>query len=168
MRRIRAQLISVLFAFCGMSQASAGQLDLGLGVGAIDNAPDNGFDLYWDLMLGYEFKGYEHWNVGGQIELIRGITNESEVDDEGDLAFSATGFYVTARPKNWWLNFKLGAVDVDYTTMSGDVSDVGVGVGAGIVLGSDKFRVHLFDYQRVMVGDEYFSLYTVSIGIFAY
>jgi hypothetical protein len=162
---LRKILFFWLFVAGGVQQAQAGQFDLGLGISGIDNPTEDAFELAWDVQAGYEFKEYKAWNFGAQIQYSRGLIAESEVDDEIDLAFTSTGLYTTARPNNWWLQFKAGVVRVDYKTMTKDSTDTGAGVGVGIVIGDENFRFHLIDYQRMFVGGESFDMYTISIGV---
>lgn len=158
----------LLLALALSPQLKAGDLDLGLGLAFIDSSGGDALDLGWDLQLGYEFWQQEAWNIGLQLQLTRGITAESEVDDENDLYYSSNALYLTARPENWWLHFKAGVVQADYRMMTTGGSHTGYGLGAGLVIGSDNFRVHLLDYQRVRLGSESFDLYTISIAVLAH
>lgn len=150
-----------------MQQAHAGELDLGLGLSFIEPTKGDAFEIGWDLQAGYEFLEYDSWNFGAQIQLTRGLIDEADVESEGDINYSSNALYFTARPKNWWVQFKGGVVQVDYQTLVKNESTTGYGLGMGVVLNSGDFRIHLIDYQRLTFGSDSFDVYTMSIGVMA-
>lgn len=159
------KLLVFLILIAVTPQIHAESFDIGLGFSFIDAARGDGFTGGWDLQLGYEFSHPEGWNIGGQIQATTGLTNKSNFVDSTDLNYSSTALYLTARPDNWWLYFKGGAVDADFQTLNDNQHTVGVGIGTGIVYNLGGFRVHLLDYQRVFIGSEIFNVYTISITL---
>lgn len=159
------KLLIFLFLIAATPQIYAEPFDIGLGFSYIDAAQGDGFSGGWDLQLGYEFAHPEGWNIGGQIQATQGLTKKSDFVDQSDLAYSSTALYFTARPDNWWLYFKGGIVDADFQTLNDNQHTAGVGAGAGIVYNLNGFRVHLLDYQRVIVGNKSFNIYTISITL---
>jgi len=166
MRYAYLPLLCLLALPC-VPRAEAGEVDFGLGIGLVDSNRGGALDGGWDLQLGYELRQTETWHVGAQLALFRGITSQSEIVDENDLSFSSTGLYLTARPKGWWLQFKGGAVQADYHSLSRDEHNLGYGLGVGVVLGDGAFRLHLLDYQRLTFGADSFNQYTVSFAVLA-
>lgn len=150
-----------------MQQVHAGELDLGLGLSVIESTKGDAFEIGWDFQAGYEFLEYDSWNFGTQIQLARGLIARADVDIEGDLYYSSNALYFTARPENWWVQFKGGVVQAEYQTFVKDVSNTGYGLGMGVVLDYGDFRIHLIDYQRLTFGSDSFDVYTMSIGVMA-
>ena len=92
---------------------------------------------------------------------------EDDVDNEGALKYSSNALYFTARPENWWVQFKGGVVQVEYQTLVKNENNTGYGLGMGVVLDYGNFRIHLIDYQRLTFGSDSFNVYTMSIGVMA-
>ena len=156
------------------SEARAGGLDLGVGLGFVDAADADGFDGGWDLQAGYEIKKTELWNFGAQVHVISGWTTRSDVNEDKEygetdstaMAFDSQAVYLTARPENWWVQFRAGLVHASYYTVEQDEDGFGVAAGVGLVIGSDKIRLHLLDFDRYQIGSDGFNIYSISIGIF--
>jgi hypothetical protein len=168
----RFVLIALFLTFGTCFSAWAGSFNAGVGLGFADSRQTEGFDGGWDLQFGYEMNTTQHWDFGAQFHLIRGWTTKGDVNEEKAygyedstvMAFNSEALYLTARPKNWWILFKAGLVHADYHTVTKDVSDTGLALGVGIVLGSDLLRLHLIDYHRYIIGSEHFDIYTIAIG----
>ena len=160
----------------GSAAARAEGLDFGFGLGFVSAADTDGFDGGWDVQVGYEMKQTEHWNFGAQVHVISGWTDKSSVDEDreyGDIesttmAFDSQAVYLTARPENWWIQFRAGVVHASYYTVTRDENGIGAAVGAGLVIGSETVRLHLLDYNRYQIGSDAFNVYSISIGIFLY
>ena len=156
------------------SEALAEGLDFGFGLGFVDAADADGFDGGWDIQVGYEMKQTDHWNFGAQIHVINGWTPRSAVDEDKEyndpesttMAFDSQALYLTARPENWWLQFRAGLVHASYYTIDQDENGFGVAAGAGLVIGSETVRLHLLDYNRYQIGSDGFNVYSISIGVF--
>jgi hypothetical protein len=169
--------IVLLLTLNVFSEARAEGFDIGVGLGFVDSGNTEAFDGGGDLQVGYEMIDTEDWNFGAQLHLIKGLTSQSDVEDErlvysgydtADstvMAFDSQAFYFTARPEDWWLQFKAGIVHGDYHTVNKDVSDIGTALGVGIVLGSDDVRLHVLDFHRYQIGGDSFNVYSISIGI---
>lgn len=170
-------ICSVLcLALSWSSEVRAQGLDFGFGLGFVDSADADGFDGGWDVQVGYEMKQTEHWNFGAQVHVINSWTSKSEVDedkgyydsDSSSMAFDSQALYLTARPENWWLQFRAGLVHASYYTVDQDEDGFGAAVGAGLVIGTETIRLHLLDYNRYQIGSDGFNVYSISIGIFLY
>jgi len=167
MSRYSVMLVLLVASCLTTPLVQAGQYDLGLGLSFVDSSIKNsdGLELGLDFQIGYEFTEVEDWNLGGQLEIMRGWSNKNEVLDETDLAFSANGIYFTARPKNWFVTFRTGIVQADYTTWTRSNSGTGFAYGLGIVIGSGDLRLHVFDYQHIKIGNDDFDMYTISVAV---
>lgn len=174
----KALMFSLLFLiFNSFYEARAGGFDIGAGLGFADSGNTEALDGGWDLQVGYEMIETEDWNFGAQFHLIKGFTSEGDVKEERLLysgsdntdstimAFDSQALYLTARPDNWWLQFKAGIVHGDYHTVDKDASKMGAALGLGIVVGSEDFRLHLLDFHRYQFGGDSFNVYSISIGI---
>ena len=118
--------IALSLILSSFSEIRAEGLDFGFGVGFVDSDNTEAFDGGLDLQVGYEMIETEDWNFGAQLHLIKGVTSESDVEDERlvysgydttdstVMAFDSQAFYLTARPENWLLQFKAGIVHADY------------------------------------------------------
>lgn len=156
------------------SEARAEGLDIGFGLGFVDSANSDGFDGGWDLQIGYEMKQTEHWNFGAQLHFINGWTSKDAVDEDKEyndtdsttMVFDSQALYLTARPANWLLQFRTGVVHASYYTIEQDKTGFGVAAGAGLIIGSEKIRLHILDYNRYQIGADGFNVYSISIGIF--
>jgi len=155
----------------GISQARAGMIDVGIGLGFANSADSSGFEGGWDLIGGYEWREIQDWNVGGQLHLIRGWTDKSKFNDypsDTTMFFNSTALLVTARPRQeWldWLQLKAGLVNADFKSLQMEGSGTGVALGAGIVMGADMFRLHLLDIEEYWVGGQQFTTFSISIGL---
>ncbi|MGQ0577745.1 MAG: hypothetical protein ACT4PQ_02400 [Betaproteobacteria bacterium] len=161
------------------SPALAGGVDLGAGLGFVNH--EHGFDGGWDIQVGYEFKETEHVNLGVQWQWFKGLTSESNlgVDEEG-MAFRSNALYLTARPRHkalQWLQLKGGVVNANYKIAEYDRSTgtlvvrsdhsgaTGLALGLGLVLGSDRVRFHLLDYQRYSFSGDSFDAFGISLMV---
>ena len=112
-----------------------------------------------------------HWNLGGQLHLIRGWTNKSEFNEypsDTTMYFESTALLATARPKNeWfdWLQLKAGLVNADFKTLAMEGSGTGLALGAGIVMGGDTFRLRLLDIEEYWVGGHRFMTFSINPGL---
>jgi hypothetical protein len=164
---------ALFLLLCTFSEAGAEVFDVGVGVGVAGSGTPDLYDGVWDLQLGYEMETSKEWNFGAQLHLVKGWTSKSDVDEErahGEEASTVTAFdsqalYLTARPEDWWLQFKAGIVHTDYHTVDKDESGVGAAVGIGLVVPSDFIQVHILDYHRYQVGGESFDVLSASVLI---
>lgn len=147
------------------SSSHAADVDIGAGISFIDRSSGNGFDSGWDVQLGYELAHSRALNMGAQLHLTRGTKSGSSMSTGDEMNYSSNALYLTARPHNWWLQFKGGAVQADFSSASGENSHTGYGVGMGIVVDFYGVNMHILDYQRFVFGNESFNLYTISFSV---
>jgi hypothetical protein len=57
----------------------------------------------------------------------------------------------------------VGLAHANYHTVQQDTSGTGLAVGIGIMVGSENFRLHMFDIHRYQIGKESFYIYSFSI-----
>lgn len=167
-------LVLILSSF---SEARAEGFDVGVGFMYVNSpSQENESDLGWDLQLGYEMPEVVEWNFGAQMHLLKGWTSKGDVNEDKALgiedstmmAYDSQALYLTARPKEWWLQFKLGVVHTDYYTVHKDESDVGMAFGVGLVVPSEMIQVHMLDFHHYQVSGESFNVYTVSMLVLFY
>jgi len=171
-----AVLLCSLTAAPGLAEG----FDLGLGLGFVNHK--QGFEGGWDIQIGYEFKQTQRFDIGVQWQMLRGWTSEDSLGTEEGMSFRSNALYLTARPRHEalsWLQFKAGVIHADFKISEFDYTAgsvqlradqngaTGVGLGLGFVLGSEKLRVHLFDYQRYMIGGESFDAFGISLVVLA-
>ena len=166
------QISVLIFAICFAHPVCAGPFNFGLSFELVDATNFNGSDFGLSLQLGYEIKKTEHWNIGLEVDLFNGLTDENDINEYYDtessyMVFDSQAIYVTARPKNWFLHFKAGVVKADYKTATKDTDDIGLALGLSLVFGSDIFgsnrvRFHLLDYQHYKIGGDSFNSRRVS------
>ena len=164
------QILILIFSICFAHPVWAGSFNLGLGLELVDATNFDGDDFGWSLQLGYEIKETEYWNIGLEVDLFNGLTDENDINeyyyaDSSCMVFDSQAIYVTARPKNWFLHFKAGIVKADYTTAIKDIDDTGLALGLSLVFGSGKLRFHLLDYQHYEIGGDRFNTISVSFVI---
>jgi hypothetical protein len=162
MKTIYTRLFPVLLLVAVNIDANAEEVDFGIGLSFVSMGSEYGLDSGFDAQLGYEVVRRGPLNMGAQLHLTRSLSTQSDEYAEGDLNYSSTGLYLTARPHNWWLQFKAGAVKADYATFDRDESRWGYGLGAGIVMDYTGVKVHLLDYQHFAFGKDSFDAYTIS------
>jgi hypothetical protein len=149
----------------------AGGLELGVGFAFPDSRKREGREVGWDVTLGYEFIDLENLNLGLQLQLISGWTEDHKINsfaDPEDMTFNSKALYITARPAHeWfkWLQFKIGAVEADYKTNIYENEGSGFAYGAGIVIGDEKFRLHFMDVQRYRIDDDTFDVFSITVLI---
>ena len=164
----RLTVLPLLLAIgCSAASAQEGSFDVGMGLGFADAADFEGFDGGWDLQFGYEWRETEKWFIGAQLHVIRGWTEEEDLVGGTEMTFDSVATNVTFRPnKPWmrWIQLKAGLVYADYKTFEVDGSGVGVTAGVGVVLGGERFRVHLLDYSRYEVQGAGFNVYSINFG----
>lgn len=174
-------LRSLLFTLCLLlsgiySDAAADDFDLGLGFGFVTVQNDDPFDLGLDLQLGYEISEVQNWHLGAQFHLINGFTSKGSVDEDKEyypedstsMVYNSQALYLTARPKDWWLQFQLGMVHADYYTVDKDTSGLGPAFGFALVAPSEHFTLHILDFHHYWVNGESFNTYSVSMLILVY
>ncbi|HEY0719980.1 MAG TPA: hypothetical protein VGE50_01875 [Gammaproteobacteria bacterium] len=147
------------------SGAQAANLDIGLGLSFVDDIHSDALAGAWDLQVGYEFEHVPGWAIGGQLQVTQAMNPQSQPSSEKDMVYSSAGLYLTASPNKSWLYFKGGIVDSRYETIAHDQHTAGVGMGAGIVLDYPQVRLHVLDFQRLMIGSESFNMYTISLTV---
>lgn len=163
-------LTSVVF-----SEARADDFDLGLGFNYI-GAQSGEFDVGWEAQLGYEMLEAKKWHFGAQLHLINGITSRGDVDEDKAydieesymLAYDSQALYLTARPKNWWLQFQLGMVHADYYTTRKDERSIGPAFGLALVAPTKYVTLHMLDFHHYRVNGESFNVYSISMLILFY
>lgn len=160
----RVWLVGLLLLATSAVQA-AGKVDFGLGLSFVDDLRSEALAGAWDLQVGYEVENISGWNIGWQLQATQESSSRSEFYDETDMAYSSTGLYLTASPYRGWFHLKGGVMDVRYQTLTRDIHSTGIGIGAGLVVDYPGLRIHLLDFQRVMVGAESFNMYTLSITV---
>jgi hypothetical protein len=159
------QISVLIFSICFVHPVWAGSFNFGLGFEFVDATDFDGDDFGLGLQLGYEIKETEHWNIGVELDLFDGVTDEDDVTEPYCMAFDSQALYITARPYNWVLQFKAGAVRADYETFTEDVHDIGLACGLSLVFGSGKFRFHLLDFQHYIVSGDHFNSIAASVAI---
>lgn len=152
------------------TDAAAKNIDLGVGLSYVNMSNEYGIDGGLDFQLGYEVIRNRSLNMGAQLHLTRSLSTQPDsyapdIDAEGDLTYSSSGLFFTARPHNGWLQLKGGAVQADYATFTRDESRTGYGVGAGLIIEYPGINLHLLDYQRLVFGEDTFNVYTLSFTI---
>ncbi|WP_345978101.1 hypothetical protein [Sulfurimonas sp. HSL3-7] len=161
-----------LFLISGtFSTLQAEGFDAGLGFALVNPGASEGSDKGFDIQLGYELPEINSWYFGTQLHAINGLTSKSDVDDErangsegnSILAFDSQALYLTARPENWWVQFNAGMVHANYYTLDKDASNIGTAVGIGVMVGSEDFRLHMFDFHWYQFGGDSFFVYSFSI-----
>jgi hypothetical protein len=162
------QISVLIFSICFVHPVWARSLNFGLGFEFVDATNFDGDDFGLGLQLGYEIKETEHWNVGVELDLFNGLTNEGDLVEPPDMAFDSQALYITARPYDWFLQFKAGAVKADYKTITEDVDDIGFAFGLSLVFGSRKVRFHLLDVQHYIISGDHFNSVAVSVAILMY
>jgi hypothetical protein len=170
---------SICFALV-QSPVLAEGVDIGAGFGLVSQ--QHGFEGGWDIQAGYEFKETEHFSLGAQWQWYKGWTSESRLGDVEGMAFSSNALYLTARPRHEalrWLQFKAGVVNANYKIAEYDGAagtvvvrsdrsgETGLALGLGLVIGSDKVRLHLLDYQRYSFAGESFDAFGISMVVLA-
>jgi len=163
--RVFGVVLFVLVALLPGRVAAQG-VSVGLSLEFIDQASTEALDGGFGLQAGYEFRASEHWDYGLEFHYFDGWTKESELVDEFDLSFRSYGLSATARPHNWPIMFRAGLVNAKYKTIYTSQSDTGYSYGFGIVIGDDKLRLHLLDYDRYEIGSETFNSYALSLVLF--
>ena len=167
-------LFLTLSSFC---EARAEGFDIGVGFMYVDSpSQEDVSDLGWDVQIGYEMAEVEKWNFGAQLHLLKGWTSKGDVNEDKELgiedsammAYDSQALYLTARPKDWWLQFKLGVVHADYYTVHKDESNVGMAFGVGLVVPSEMIQVHMLDFHHYQVSGESFNVYTISMLVLFY
>jgi hypothetical protein len=157
--------------------AMAEGFDIGAGLGFISER--QGLEAGWDVEVGYEFKETERVSLGVQWEWINGWTSENRVGDEEGMSWRSNALYLTMRPKPAklrWLQLKAGMVNANYkiadfdnelsaVRVSKDNSGTGIALGVGLVLGSDKVRLHLLDYQHYVIDGDKFDSFGLSLTV---
>ena len=162
------QISVLIFSICFVHPVWAGSFNFGLGFEFVDATDFDGDDFGLGLQLGYEIKKTEHWNIGVELDLFDGVTDEDDVTEPSCMAFDSQALYVTARPYDWFLQFKAGAVKADYKTITEDVDDIGFAFGLSLVFGSRKVRFHLLDVQHYIISGDHFNSVAVSVAILMY
>ena len=167
------QIFVLIFAICFAHPVWAGSFNFGLGFELVGATNFDGDDFGLSLQLGYEIKETKHWNIGLEVDLFNGVTDENDINDyyyadSSCMVFDSQAIYVTARPKNWFLHFKAGIVKADYTTATKDIDDIGLALGLSLVFGSGKLRFHLLDYQHYNIGGDRFNSISVSVAVLLY
>ncbi len=165
----------LLLTFVVLSEAKADDFDLGLGFNYL-GAQSGELDFGVEAQLGYEMLEVEKWNFGAQLHLISGITTKGDVDedkaygieDSTRLAYDSQALYLTARPKNWWLQFQLGMVHADYYTTRKDESSIGPAFGLALVAPTKYVTLHMMDFHHYRVNGESFNVYSISMLILFY
>ena len=145
--------------------ANAGTFDAGLGLGFAESLDSDGFEGGWDFLAGYEIDQTAGWNIGTQVHVIRGWTDKSKANYDTNMSFNSTALYVTARPQNWWLQFKGGLVTADYISQQLEGHGTGFAAGAGIVIGEEDLRLHLLDVHRFFIDGHSFNIYSISLTV---
>lgn len=160
--------------------ARAEGVDIGAGLGLVSN--QHGFEGGWDIQVGYEFKETQRLSLGAQWQWYKGWTSESRLGDVEGMAFSSNALYLTARPRHEalrWLQFKAGVVNANYKIAEYDSAagtvvvrsdrsgETGLALGLGLVIDSDKVRLHLLDYQRYSFAGESFDAFSISLVVLA-
>lgn len=158
--------------------ALAEGVDIGAGFGLVSQ--QHGFEGGWDIQAGYEFKETERFSLGAQWQWYKGWTSESRLGEVEGMAFSSNALYLTARPRHEalrWLQFKAGVVNANYKIAEYDSAagkvvvrsdrsgETGLALGLGLVIGSDKVRFHLLDYQRYSFAGESFNAFGISLVV---
>jgi hypothetical protein len=166
------QILVVIFSICFAHPVSAGSFNFGVGFELVDATNFDSDDFGWSFQLGYEIKETKHWNIGLEVDLFNGVTDENDINDyyadSSCMVFDSQAIYVTVRPKNWFLHFKAGVVKADYKTAFEDTDDIGLALGLSLVLGSGKLRLHLLDYQHYKIGGDSFNSISISVAVLLY
>lgn len=157
------------------SPAFSGAITLGLNLEFVEGRfNDEAFDGGWGIHAGYEFQEWKNWQFGGLIEYMNGWNGEGDLTTAGEMTYDSLSLYATARPNKWPVMFKVGIVDADYKVLLEDytqnfreVSDIGYAYGVALVIGDEKFRLSLLDLKRIIIGDDSFTSYGISLAIFA-
>ena len=155
-----------------LSTADAEGFDVGAGFAFVNPGASDGSDRGFDIALGYELPEIKKLSFGAQLHLIHGLTSRSDVEQERAqsssdstvMAFDSQALYLTLRPKDWWVQFNTGLAHANYHTVEQDVSQTGVSLGIGIMVGSGDFRLHMLDVHRYRIDGH--SFYTYSFSIF--
>lgn len=146
--------------------ASAGTINIGVGLGFSDGDNFSGFDAGQIYQIGYEFDKGEDWYLGDQLQFLNGWNDRAEVllDVTGtQMAFDAQALYATARPNKWPLLFKVGVVNANYVTSVKSVSATGFAIGIGLDIEFGTFRLNLLDYSRYYIRSDVVNVYTLSL-----
>jgi hypothetical protein len=159
------------FSFSLLPATWAEGFDVGLGLAFVNPGASDGSDRGFDIALGYELPEVKKMNFGAQLHLIHGLTPGSDVEQERAqsfsdstvMAFDSQAFYLTVRPKDWWVQFNAGLAHANYHTVEQDASSTGVALGIGIMVGSGDFRLHMLDYHRYQIDGNNFNIYSFSI-----
>jgi hypothetical protein len=159
------QISVLVFSICFVHPVWAGSFNFGLGFEFVDATDFDGDDFGLGLQLGYEIKETEHWNIGVELDLFDGVTDEDDVTGPSYMAFDSQALYLTARPYDWFLQFKAGAVRADYERFTEDAHDIGLACGLSLVFGSRKVRFHLLDVQHYIISGDHFNSVAVSVVI---
>jgi hypothetical protein len=171
-------LAALLFSALVQGPALAEGVDVGAGFGLVNH--EHGFEGGWDIQVGYEFKETQRVSLGVQWQWFKGWTSESSLGDEEGMAFRSNALYLTARPRHEafrWLQLKAGVVNANYKITEYDIAagtlvvrsdrsgETGLALGLGLVLGSDKVRFHLLDYQRYSFAGDSFDAFGISLMV---
>ena len=163
------QIFVLIFSICFAHPVWAGPFNFGLGFEFVNATNFDGDDFGLSLQLGYEIKETKYWNLGLEVDLFNGVTDENDMGKGPScMAFDSQAIYVTARPNDWFLQFKAGVVKADYKTATKDADDIGLAFGLSLVFdifGSNKVRFHLLDYQHYKIGGDSFNSFAVSVAI---
>jgi hypothetical protein len=164
------QIFVLLFSIYFAHPVWAGSVNFGVGFELVDATNFDGDDFGLSLQLGYEIKETKHWNIGLEVDLFNGVTDENDINEYYDtesscMVFDSQAIYVTARPKDWFLHFKAGIVKADYKTATKDIDDTGLALGLSLVFGSGKLRFHFLDHQHYEINGDRFNSISVSIVI---
>jgi hypothetical protein len=177
-RTLRAVLAGVLLWTLARGSALAEGFDIGAGLGFVNHS--QGFEGGWDVQVGYEFIQTDRFNIGVQWQWLRGWTSEDSLGTEEGMSFRSNALYLTTRPTSRalrWLQFKAGVINADYKIAEFDYDSgnvqiradrsgaTGLALGLGVVVGSDKVRIHVFDYQRFEIGGESFDTFSISLAV---
>lgn len=169
----------ILFSLCFLllsilSDVAADDFDVGLGLGFVTVQNDDPIDVALDFQFGYEFTEVQNWHLGAQFHLINGLTSRGSVDedreynieDSAEMAYDSEALYLTARPKDWWLQLQLGMAHTAYYTVDKDTSGVGPAFGFALVAPYEHFTLHMLDFHHYWVNGESFNTYTFSMLLF--
>jgi hypothetical protein len=170
-RAVLFRCLSGALMMLSASTAQAGAPVFSLGLDIVQIHSVGGYvDMGYAVKIGYGLARSDSWTHGVQMELMKGWSDNDSPLNPSDLRYQSNALFFTAQPLSWPVRLKLGVVNAHYRVVLDELGSVmrsedetGLGLGMSLDFEGEGFRVELFDFKHMRIGDDRFNSVFVSV-----